>query len=313
MQTPAGVAWPRVHDAGLQVRAPLKTSAGQFGLVPLHASASSQVPFAARHWVPALPGVFWQPSAASQVSTVQGLRSSQPGPGPPAQLPPAHLSAVVQASLSSHASVLFACWQPSVVSHESSVQTLESLHEMVVPRHVPDAQWSAPVQALLSLHVFVSSFVALQPRTTSQVSSVHALPSSHTVAGPGTHALFAHLSPVVHALSSSQFAVFAVFTHVPAPLHVSSVHGLVSSQLLPPVATQVPVTQWSPVVQPSLSLHVFALLFVFVHPVAGLQASSVQELPSSHTSGAPPTQALVAQVSFVVHLLPSSQAAVFAV
>jgi hypothetical protein len=137
---PAGVAWPRVHDAGLHVRVALNASAGQFGLVPLHVSASSQVPLAARHGRPGLPGVETQPVAATQVSTVQGFRSSQLGPGPPAQLPPAHLSAVVQASLSSHASVLFACWQPSVTSQESSVQTLESLHEMVEPTHVPDAQ-----------------------------------------------------------------------------------------------------------------------------------------------------------------------------
>ena len=302
-----------MHEAGLQVRLALKTSAGQLGLVPSQVSASSQMPLAARHCTPELPGVKTQPVAAAQESTVQILPSSQGSAGPPTQLPPAHLSAVVQASLSSHASALLACWQPRVVSQESSVQTFESLHEIVVPTHVPLEQWSVPVQALLSLQGFVSSFVDLQPRTGSQVSSVQALPSSHTVAGPGTHALLAHLSPVVQALLSLQIAVLAVFTQTPAPVQESSVHGFASSQLLPPVGMHAPATQWSPVVQPSLSLQGFALSFVFVHPVAGLQPSSVQALPSLHTSAGPPTQALLAHWSLVVHLLPSSHGAVFAV
>jgi hypothetical protein len=140
LHTAASVSWPSEQVAGLQIRVALNTSAGQFGLVPSQVSGSSHVPFAARHDVPVLPGVKTQPVAAAQVSTVQILPSSQVSAGPPTQLPPAHLSAVVQASLSVHPRVLFACWQPRVVSQESSVHTLESLHEMVVPEQAPAVQ-----------------------------------------------------------------------------------------------------------------------------------------------------------------------------
>jgi hypothetical protein len=107
--------------------------------------------------------------------------------------------------------------------------------------------------------------------------------------------------------------VFAVLAQTPPALQVSSVQGLLSSQLLPPVGTQVPVTQWSPVVHPSLSLQGLALLFVALHPVAGTHVSSVHAFPSLQTSGGPPAHALAAHVSLVVHLLPSSQGAALAV
>jgi hypothetical protein len=84
----------------------------------------------------------------------------------------------------------------------------------------------------------------------------------HTVTVPPPHTLFEHFSPVVQALPSSQAMVFAVLTQTPVPVQESSVQGLLSSQLLPPVGVHVPETQWSPVVQPSLSLQVFELLFV---------------------------------------------------
>jgi hypothetical protein len=169
------------------------------------------------------------------------------------------------------------------------------------------------VQALPSLHVFVSSLTALQPVVGSQESSVHCLPSSHTVAGPGTHTLLLHLSPEVQAFPSSQFAVFGVFTQAPERLHVSSVHGFPSSQLLPPVGTQAPVTQWSPVVQPSLSLHVLVSSITALHPVTVSQESSVHGLPSSQTVGGPATQILLLHLSPEVQALPSSQFAVLAV
>ena len=57
------------------------------------------------------------------------------------------------------------------------------------------------------------------------------------------------------------------------------------------------------------SLH-GAVLFVNTQPLAGLQLSFVQPLLSLHVSGAPPTHDPAAQVSFVEHALPSSQASV---
>jgi hypothetical protein len=120
------------------------------------------------------------------------------------------------------------------------------------------------VQASPSEHVFVSSFVALQPSTGSHVSSVQGLPSSHTVAGPGTHALFAHLSPFVHLSLSSQGAVFAVWMHVLPDPHASSVHGFPSSQLETP--THAPVaSHLSPDVQLLLSSHVLPVSGVALH------------------------------------------------
>ena len=51
----------------------------------------------------ALFGVFKQPVAGSQLSSVQGLPSLQLGAGPPTQLPPLQVSLCVHASPSSHA------------------------------------------------------------------------------------------------------------------------------------------------------------------------------------------------------------------
>src|SRR5262249_58642626 len=69
-------------------------------------------------WVQRLPSshgvrsasVVWvQPVAGSQLSAVQLLPSLQLGGGPPTQLPPAQVAAVVQALPSSHAAVVFVC------------------------------------------------------------------------------------------------------------------------------------------------------------------------------------------------------------
>ena len=87
------------------------------------------------------------------------------------------------------------------------------------------------------------------------MSSVQALPSSHTVGAPGTHTLFAHRSPAVHLFLSSQTAVFAVWMQVLPLPHESSVHGFPSSQLDVPVHT--PALHLSPEVQLLPSSQVF--------------------------------------------------------
>jgi hypothetical protein len=53
-----------------------------------------------------------------------------------------------------------------------------------------------------------------------------------------------------------------------------------------------------------------AALFVWTQPLAGLQESFVQMLPSSQLAAGPPTQLPASQVSFVVQALPSLQGAV---
>src|SRR5439155_805055 len=76
--------------------------------------------------------------------------------------------------------------------------------------------------------------------------------------------------------------------------------------------THLPPLHLSLVVQAFPSLH-GAVLFVWKQPVAGLQVSSVQTLPSSQLSAGPPTQPPLLQVSLVVQALPSLQGAVLAV
>ena len=74
----------------------------------------------------------------------------------------------------------------------------------------------------------------------------------------------------------------------------------------------------APAAQVSLVVHVFpslqaAVLFMFTQPVAGLQESSVQTLPSLQLGGGPPTHEPKAQVSLVVHAFPSLQGLVLLV
>src|SRR5436190_474296 len=69
---------------------------------------------------------------------------------------------------------------------------------------------------------------------------------------------------------------------------------------------QVPALQVSFTVQYRPSLH-DAVLFVWTQPVAGLQESSVQPLPSLQFGATPPTHDPPAHVSLVVQALPSSQ------
>ena len=105
-------------------------------------------------------------------------------------------------------------------------------------------------------------FTCLQPLAGSQLSVVHALPSSQST-GSLTQLLFTQRSFVVHALLSSQ-----------------SGGG-------PP--TQEPPEHLSAVVQ-ALPSSQDTVLFECVQPVAGLQASVVQTLLSLQSGGGPPAQ-----------------------
>src|SRR5438876_4045309 len=113
------------------------------------------------------------------------------------------------------------------------------------------------------------------------------------------------VSVCVQALPAVQGAVLLVWTHPVAGLQLSSVQGLPSLQLGAGPPTQLPPLQVSLVVQALPSLH-GSVLLVCVHPVAGLQPSVVQTLPSSQLGGGPPTQLPPLQVSAVVQAFPSS-------
>jgi hypothetical protein len=85
--------------------------------------------------------------AGAQVSSVHGLVSAQFGGAPPWQVPPEHVSAVVQALPSSQALVLFACWQEPAL-HVSSVQGLSSLQSVPVVHSGGGASEPASVPGL---------------------------------------------------------------------------------------------------------------------------------------------------------------------
>jgi hypothetical protein len=177
---------------------------------------------------------------------VQGLLSLQTGAGPPTQTLLAHLSAVVQALPSSQLAVLAAFTQPVAETQLSSVQGLPSLQFAAgPPTQTLFAHLSAVVQALPSSQLAVLAALT-QPVAATQLSSVHGLLSLQFAAGPPTQVPAPlHLSFVVQALLSLQFAVFGVWMHPPDVLHVSVVHTSLSSQL-PVVPAQVPLVHVSP-------------------------------------------------------------------
>jgi hypothetical protein len=301
--------------AGLQASLVHTLPSSQLGGAPPTQTPPEQVSFV----VQALPSsqaavllLCRQPTMKSQESSVHTLPSSQLGGAPPTQIPPEQVSLVVHALPSLQGAVLLTCVQPEAGLQASSVHTLPSLQlGGAPPTQMPPAQVSLVVQALPSLHESVL-LVCVQPDAGLQASSVHTLPSSQLGGAPPTQIPPAQASLVVHALPSSQGAVLLTCVQPVAGLHESSVQTFPSSQLgaVPPM--QVPPEQASPVVQESPSSQGPALL-VCVQPEAGLQASSVQTLPSSQLGGAPPIQTPPAHVSLVVQGLPSLHGAMLLV
>src|SRR5437016_605505 len=220
---------------------------------------------------------------ASAVTVATGAAGGQTGGGPPTQVPPAQVSAVVQASLSSHGELFAVFTQPVAGSQESVVHTLLSLQLRAgPPTQAPPAQVSAVVQALPSL----------QDR----------------VFGVPAHTAAAQVSPEVQGLRSSHGRVLGVFAQPVAGSHVSVVHTLPSTQLGGGPPTHTPPAQVSAVVQalPSLQGSVFGAppthaaapsqvlplmqgLFAQAWPAGsnwqvGEQQSPATRLPSSHCS-----------------------------
>ena len=115
------------------------------------------------------------------------------------------------------------------------------------PTHLPPEQASPVVQASKSEHGAVFG-VCTQPVAGLHESSVQTLPSSQLGGALPAHVPPWQTSTVVHALPSSQGAVFDVCTQPVAGLHESSVQTLLSSQLRR-VPTHCPPAQVSPVVQ----------------------------------------------------------------
>ena len=152
--------------------------------------------------------------------------------------------------------------------------------------------WAQPVAELQvsSVHTFPSSQLSAGPpaHTPPLHASfvVQALPSSQLSAGPPTQPPLLQVSLVVQAFPSLQGAVLALWTQPVLGLQVSSVQTLPSSQLGARPPTHTPPPHRSLRVQEFPSSHE-AVLFVWTHPVVGLQLSSVQGLPSLQFRGVP--------------------------
>jgi hypothetical protein len=144
------------------------------------------------------------------------------------------------------------------------------------------------VQGLLSWQLGPSSSVNRQPTKGAQNSVVQGLWSLQSIGGPLTHEPKLHWSGAVHGFPSLQGAVLKLPEQKPK-LQLSgpvqgfpSLHGAV---LLVPAHD--PNVHWSLLVHALLSSH-GVLLKTTKQPLAELQRSSVQGLPSSQTIGTPP-------------------------
>jgi hypothetical protein len=109
-----------------------------------------------------------------------------------------------------------------------------------------------------------------------------------------------------------QATVLFVCTQPLPGTHESSVQRFPSSQLNAAIPAHTPLAHTSPVVHAFPSSHV-AVLFVWTHPVAGSQESSVHPLPSSQLSAGPPEHAPPLHTSPTVQASPSSHGAVLSV
>jgi hypothetical protein len=298
---------PSSHTTGAPAQPPLA-----------HWSAVVQE-FPSLHAVPSGAGTLPQvPVAGLQLSVVQTSPSSHTT-AVPVQVPPTHWSAVVQRLPSLHA-VPFATGMlpqaPVPGLQASVVQALPSSHATAVPVQLPLVHWSAVVQRFPSLHAvpFAAGTLVQVPVPGLQLSVVQGSASSQTTGVPA-QVPATHWSPVVQRVPSVQAVPFAtgVLAHAPVTgLQPSVVQALPSSQATA-VPVQVPPAHWSAVVQRLPSLHAvpFAAGRLVQVPVPMLQASIVQALPSSQTTGVP-VQAPFAHWSGVVQRLPSLHAVPFA-
>ena len=264
--------FPSSHTAGEETHAPATHAS------VVHAFASEHAFVSSLTWP--------HPAAGSHVSSVQGLASVQSAGISPVQVPKKQLSPSVHAFPSSQGTVFPRLTHPTAGSHASSVHTFPSSQSGAgPPAHRPPAQVSAVVQALPSSHAPVL-FAWVHPVAGSQASSVHTFPSLQFGGGPPRHAPAEQASAVVQALWSSHGAVLFVWMH-PAPgSQESSVQRFPSLQSGAGPPTHAPPEHMSAVVHALPSSH-GAVLFVWMHPVAGSQESSVQPLPSLQSVGGP--------------------------
>jgi hypothetical protein len=261
-----------------------------------------------------------QPTPAWQLSTVHGLPSSQLGGVPALQLPfwqaaGAHGSfehGVPVATLTNE--------QPVCASHESAVHGLLSLHTMApCATHAPVmSHMPLDAQALVGTQELPVRAMCWQPCTASQLSEVQVLLSLQFSAAPGRQLPVAlQVSwPLQRSLSSQALpAARLVCEHGSWPTGVedaqlSFVHGLLSLQLgaMPPTQPPTPLQVSTPLQALPSEHSVPMARLVNTQPLAELQLSAVQALPSLHTRGVPAWQLpLAAQISLPLQASPSEQ------
>jgi hypothetical protein len=154
--------------------------------------------------------------------------------------------------------------------------------------------------------------MCMHPPTLSHVSSVQGFWSSQDSEAPGWHFPALHVSPDVHAFPSSHGPSWFACAQPILGSHVSSVHGLSSSQVTdaPPVHTD----DWhvSPIVQRSPSSQGSALQSSSRQSMRPSQSSSflspqlVSLVPVGTHAGCPSD---VTQPSSGLHVCPTGQSA----
>jgi hypothetical protein len=255
--------------------------------LPLHTVPSA-------HELPFATAVFWQPVTGLQLSVVQTLPSLQLSGVPAVHVPFWQVSTPLHTVPSAH-DVPFATaafWQPLAALQESMVHGLPSLQLSGVPVvQVPFRQVSAPLHTVPSAHdvPFVTA-VCWQPRTGSQVSVVHGLPSSQLSGAPLTHSPPWHVSPPLQTVASPHDVPFvtARFTQPEIALQVSVVQGLLSLQLSAVPAVHTPPWHVSLPLHTLESLHAVPFVTgVCRQPRTGSQVSTVHTVPSSQLGGIP--------------------------
>lgn len=282
------------NGAPLTQTAPAHASPNVHGLLSLHAAASA---FVQR-----------QPDVVSQLSTVQGLASSQDAALAPTHAPPAQCSPVVHALLSVHAAATGRCTHLPA-THASLVQGFSSSQSGYAPlTQIPPLHKSPKVHGSLSAQGCPSAFVEAQPVSVSHVSVVHGLPSSQVTLFAPAQLPPRQCSPAVHALLSVHVAAFGAWTQLP-PAHVSFVHGFWSSQFGYGPLLHLLAPQRSPNVQGSPSLQAMPSAELAVQPIAASQLSTVHGLPSSQVTMTPGAQLPFMQTSPMVHVFASLQVA----
>ena len=172
---------------------------------------------------------------------------------------------------------------------------------MPAPAHMPERHVSGSVPALPSLHVAPSPLFGFEqmPVPVSHVPATwHWSTGEHVTGLLPLHLPASHLSVCVHLSPSVQVApsLPAVKTQPVAPSHESTVHGLLSSQVMSAPLHR-PLAQLSESVHLLPSSHLApSLPGDVVQPVCALQPSIVHGLRSSQILVVP-AQTLPTQVS----------------